>query len=125
VQSDSCTPEEVSTLLGLEPDRAWRIGENLHPERPGEPRLGAFHYWRLDGRPRPESPSGEDLLVDLLTRLAPHLEALQGLRGRVEMGFRIYVGDADLDVETFGLHLEPKWLEQIAALDATLGITVA
>lgn len=41
------------------------------------------------------------------------------------MGFSIYVADADLDAETFGLYLEPEWLEQIAALDATLGITVA
>jgi hypothetical protein len=125
VQSDSCTPDEISSLLGLEPDRAWRIGENLHPERPGVPRLGAFHYWRLDGRPSSESSSVEDVLVDLLARLAPHRETLQGLRGRVEMGFRIYVADADLDVETFGLHLEPEWLEQIVALDAALSITVA
>ena len=125
VQSDNCTPEQVSSLLGIDPDRAWRIGENLHPERPGVPRLGTFHYWRLDGRPRPESPTVEDLLTDLLARLAPHREALQGLRGRVEMGFSIYVADADLDAETFALYLEPEWLEQIAALDATLGITVA
>jgi hypothetical protein len=41
------------------------------------------------------------------------------------MGFRIYVTDADSDVETIGLHLEPKWLEQIAALDAALSISVA
>ena len=125
VQSDSCTPDEISSLLGLQPDRAWRIGETLHSERPGVPRLGTFHYWRLDGRPRQENPSVEDVLVDLLARLAPHREALQSLRGRVEMGFRIYVADADLDVETFGLHLEPVWLEQIAALHAALSITVA
>lgn len=41
------------------------------------------------------------------------------------MGFRIYVTDADVDVETFGLHLEPEWLEQIAALGAVLSITLA
>jgi hypothetical protein len=125
VQSDNCTPEEISSLLGLAPDRAWRIGDNLHPERPGVPRLGAFHYWRLDGRQRQENPSVEDVLVDLLARLAPHREALQGLRSRVGMVFGIHVADAELDVETFGLHLEPDWLEQIAALGAALSITVA
>jgi len=41
------------------------------------------------------------------------------------MGFTIHVADADLDAETLGLHLEPEWLEQIAALGASLGITVA
>ena len=89
------------------------------------PRLGLFHYWRLDGRPSPETSSAEDLLADLLARLAPHREELQDLRGRVEMGFTIHVADADLDAETLGLHLEPEWLEQIAALGASLGITVA
>lgn len=125
VQSDTCTPEEISSLLGLEPDRSWRIGENLHPERPGVPRLGTFHYWRLDGQPGPEGQSAEGVLVDLLERLAPHREALQGLHGRAELGFRIYVADADLDMEAFGLHLEPKLIEQVAALAASLSITVA
>jgi len=125
VQSDTCTPEEISSLLGLEPDRAWRTGENPHPERPGVPRLGTFHYWRLDGRPSPEGQSAEGVLVDLLERLTPHREALQGLHGRAELGFRIYVADADLDIETFGLHLQPKLVERVAALAASLSVTVA
>ena len=41
------------------------------------------------------------------------------------MGFRVYAANADLDADTSGLHPGAEWLEQIAALDATLGITVA
>jgi hypothetical protein len=73
VLSDQLSPEELTELLGLAPDKSWRLGELTTGGRPYR-----HHGWELDSR-LPQDRPAEEQLSDVLERLAPIAPAVGSL----------------------------------------------
>lgn len=73
VLSDELSPDELTEMLGMAPDKSWRIGE---PTTGG--RQFRHHGWELHSHIPRDRPA-EEQLSDLLERLAPIAPAVASL----------------------------------------------
>jgi hypothetical protein len=73
VLSDELSPEELTELLGMAPDKSWRLGELTTGGRPHR-----HHGWELDSR-LAQDRAAEEQLSDLLERLAPIAPAVASI----------------------------------------------
>jgi hypothetical protein len=71
-----CSPSEISSVLGIEPDKSWNAGDLIVPIR----RPRKTNGWMVDVRSH-ETEELEPLIVQVLDRLPPSLEGLSRVAG--------------------------------------------
>ena len=81
---DALVPSEISTLLGAEPSRAERKGEQIIGRKTGQVRIAKTGLWLLCANDRePEDINGQ--VVELFRQLNPDLKVWSELSCRFEM----------------------------------------
>jgi len=115
VYGSDLEPDEVTRLLGIQPDTTWRRGDPR-----GSRRTAFFDYgcWRIETGIAEEADMNEQLKV-LLARLGTHEETLKAMRPPfdLEFGCVIYL-DGPLPI----LHVDADTLQRISHLGAELDI---
>ncbi len=84
ISGDELNPEEITRLLGCEPDKGWAKGDEVTTPNPKRPRIAKFGLWSLYSGVR--EPADLDYHVfNLLDRLTPDLEVWTNLASRFEI----------------------------------------
>ncbi len=115
IQGFDCEPQQVTALLGVKPNHAWRRGDPVGL-RGGETRKSSM--WSITATPSGAEDVEADLL-SLLDRLSPTLAHLRTITARWEAGVTITMFVHDLSL---GLFFTPATVQRIAALEASLDV---
>ncbi len=84
IMGDDLNPPEITRLLGHEPSRAERKGQEIVGKSPGNGRVARTGSWRLEARAR--APGDLDAQIDeILSKLSGDLGIWQKLAERFRM----------------------------------------
>ncbi len=111
-----CTPEQISSVLGLEASRAWIAGDKI-----GEsPRVRTSNGWVLESR-LDEEPDPQRHVAWLLERLPSTFEGLRKVASRwdAQLSLVLEISDA-----TPPFNLPAPLLAQLVTLGASLDIDI-
>ncbi|HXH25900.1 MAG TPA: DUF4279 domain-containing protein [Vicinamibacterales bacterium] len=116
IVSQERSPEQISTLTGVQPDRSWRIGD----KRANTSIIEKTHGWILTSRVKDIGLDVEAHLDDLLQRIKPATERFASLPEPdvVTVHVAIYSQSRIL------MSLEPHVPKLIAALGARFDIEI-
>ena len=116
IMGDAVEPAAITEKLGLTPDHSHRKGDIRKKSQNGVHRSG---MWLISSK-LPEGESLENHLRDLLRQLEPHHTYLHSLSDHAQFDFFCGV----FDMEFSGFELSPMTLQQIADLEAILGVAI-
>lgn len=118
---DSYTPEEISALLDLQPDRTVRKGD-VFQSFTGKTRVETINFWKLSTRRRVDSYDLRRHLDYVLALLEPRKDALARLQKRDDTLLYVRALHAAWGG---GPVLWPRQMAGLAALDLELGFECA
>lgn len=125
VISKAMPPEQLTTAIGLEPDRYWRKGEVVGQRRPRVNQLNGVEYFSL----LPSDADPHDHLDRLLERLRPHAQQLRQVANAIreeenlDAPVRLWFSHQTSDY-TPGYDFSHDQLQQIASLGAFLAVSL-
>jgi hypothetical protein len=126
VLSDEFTPDQISAVLGLSPDR-WHVrgGFGVQPPetRWRQSHPNPHHAWTLDSR-LPETSAPEDHIADLLDRIGDRADAVASLASDPRMhSVRLWVV-LRIDNANPGIELPAVLIARLASIGTNLAVDV-
>lgn len=110
VAGTSQSPDEITRLVGMEPDESWEMGKLIRPDRPG--RIAKFHGWKVtSGLSR--SATVEEQVNALRRRLAGSEAALSRLAASNDIEL-VVVPDCPPGTSRYGYALDRAALSFVA-----------
>lgn len=117
--SDELTPEDLTVLLKMKPDSSRNKGDVIVP---GKLAVAKLSRWTLQETGN-DLNCAEEVLLRLLTRLAPIAERIVALPASTQRQITLVLSCNESD-KTPGIRLPQDVLKQLADLSLTLEITV-
>lgn len=118
IQSTSLSLDEISALVGAEPDRGWSIGERFHRPHSGIELVRGFSWWVRDSGAAPGAP------IRLhLDALLPFVRSVAGrLTGSPPASPVLNIVQYLYNDDEVGFHLDGEWIALLGSMSASIDV---
>lgn|GEM_PF-2351661 len=118
IQSESLSLEEITALVGVDPDRGWSVGETLR--RPWSERelVRTFSWWERESGVSPGAPIRLhlDALLPFVRSIAGSLAASTLVSPCLMIVQYLYNDDE------VGFHLDQEWITLLGSMSASIDV---